>query len=78
MIGKVLKYMRKQKNTKQDVLAKRLGIERTTLSGYEIERRQPDFNVIEKIAEECDYEVFFINKYTGEKFRACDIERKDT
>ena len=77
MIGKVIKYMRMQKKAKQAVLARKLGIERTTLSGYETERRQPDFEVIEKIANECDYEIYFINKKTGEKFKCNDIKRKD-
>ncbi len=77
MIGKVIKYMRMQKKAKQAVLARKLGIERTTLSAYETERRQPDFEVIEKIANECDFEIYFINKNTGEKFKSNDIKRKD-
>ena len=77
MIGKVIKYMRMQKKAKQAVLARKLGIERTTLSAYETERRQPDFEVIEKIANECDFEIYFINKNTGEKFKSSDIKRKD-
>ena len=77
MIGKVIKYMRMQKKAKQAVLARKLGIERTTLSAYESERRQPDFEVIEKIANECDFEIYFINKNTGEKFKSNDIKRKD-
>lgn len=77
MIGKTLKYMRVQKNIKQEFLAKKLGIERTTLSGYETERRQPDFDVIEKIARACGFEIYFINDKTGEKFKCTDIERKD-
>ncbi len=48
MIGNALKYMRKEKNFKQEVIAKKLGIERSSLSSYESERRQSDFNTIEK------------------------------
>lgn len=78
MIWKTLKYMRFKKNAKQEFISKKIGIERSTLSSYETERRQPDFNIVEKIANECDYEIYFINKKTGEKFRCQDIKRKDT
>ena len=35
MIGKAIKFMRKEKKLSQEQLAKILDIERTTLSGYE-------------------------------------------
>lgn len=77
MIGKILKYMRKEKNFKQEVIAKKLGIERSSLSSYESERRQPDFNTIEKIANMCDFDIYFINNKTGEKLTSKEFIRKD-
>ncbi len=73
----VLKYMRTYRNLKQEVIAKSLEIERTTLSGYESGRRQPDFSTIEKIATECNFSIYFVNNVTGEKFQSRDFPRKE-
>lgn len=75
MIGKVLKYMRKQKNLSQEDLAKLLSVNQTTLSGWERGYREPTFETIEKIAKICGYNLFFENK--NEKFQTKNIERKE-
>lgn len=75
MIGNALKYMRKNKNYKQDTLAKLVGISQQNLSRYEKEQRIISFDLIEKIANECGYKIYFINE--KEKFEAKDLTRKD-
>lgn len=77
MIGKALKYMRKQKKLNQNDLIKLLNIGQSTLSDYENEKISIDFNTIEKIASICDYEIYFKNRVTSEKFQIKDLERKD-
>lgn len=77
MIGKALKYMRKNQNLKQDVLAKTIGISQQNLSRYENEQRIISFDTIEKIAETCGYEIYFIHSKTKEKFKVIDLKRKD-
>ena len=77
MIGKALKYMRKNKQLKQDILAKEIGISQQNLSRYENEQRIISFDTIEQIANKCDYEIFFINKKTKDKFQVNDLTRKD-
>ena len=77
MIGKALKYMRKTQNLKQDVLAKQLGISQQNLSRYENEQRIISFETIEQIANTCDYEIYFIQRKTKEKFKVEDLKRKD-
>ena len=76
MIGKILKYMRIQKKLSQNELAKLIKVERTTLSGYETERRDINFKLIETISEMCDYEIIFKNKITGEIINSKNISRK--
>lgn len=75
MIGKTLKYMRKQKKLSQVEIAKRLNIKQNTLSRYETETADITFEMIEKIANICGYQIFFEND--KEKIRAQDIFRKD-
>lgn len=77
MIGKILKYIRKQKGLNQKQLAQMLNIAQTTLSGYETKYSNPTFEVIEKIANNCDYEIVFRNKKTKEEITSKNIERKD-
>lgn len=75
MIGKAIKYMRNKKGLKQDQLAKLINTERTTLSGYETERRNIGFDLVEQIANNCGYKIYFDNGI--EKFQIKDLERKD-
>lgn len=75
MIGKVLKYMRNEKKLKQVDLAKRIGVGNSTVSQYETENRQATFDMIEKIANECGYQIYF--ESDDQRFCASDLRRKD-
>lgn len=77
MIGKMLRYMRLSKGFNQTELAKNLNIAQTTLSGYETHYSNPDFKMIEKIAELCGFEIIFRKSKTHEEFTLKSIERKD-
>lgn len=77
MIGKMLKYMRNYKNLKQSELAKELNIAQTTLSGYETHYSNPDFAMIERIADICGFEILFKNKETEHILKLSDLTRKD-
>ena len=76
MISKILKYMRMQKKLNQTELAKTLNIAQTTLSGYETKYSNPTFEIIEKIANCCDYEIVFRNRKTKEEITTENIQRK--
>lgn len=76
MIGKILKYMRIQKGLTQKEIADLIKVERTTLSGYETERRDASFKLIESIAQACDYDIIFKNNKTGEIINTKNISRK--
>ena len=67
MIGKILKTMRKNKKLNQKQLGSIIGVAQTTLSGYETGYSNPDFALIKKIADSCDYDIVFINRNTKEK-----------
>lgn len=59
MIGNLLRELRERKGLTQVELAEILNISQTTLSGYETNHSNPNFDMIEKIANECDYEIVF-------------------
>lgn len=77
MIGTVIRYMRKQKKYKQEVLGEMIKVKGNTITQYEKGQRNPTFETIEKIAELCDYSIYFKNNITGEEFTAKDLDRKD-
>ena len=77
VIDKILKTMRKKANISQKELAKKCNIANTTLSGYESGYREPTFATIEKIANECGYEIFFKNTKHGEILTSKNILRKE-
>lgn len=76
MIGKIIKYMRTQNNISQEKLSLMTNLGRTTISDYEREKTDINFENIERIAKLCDYEIIFRNKKTKEEFKSKDIERK--
>ena len=62
MIGKILKTMWRESNLTQEDLSKMTYIGRSTLSDYEREKTDINFENIEKIAEACNYDVLFVSK----------------
>lgn len=77
MIGKILKTMRRKNNLSQEQMSKRIGYARNTISQYETETIQPDFATIEKIANECGYEISFYNKKQDDLLTTENIDRKE-
>ena len=62
MIGKILKTMRRESNITQEELSKKTFIGRSTLSDYEREKTDINFENIEKIADICNYDICFIKR----------------
>ena len=78
MIGKILKTMRRENNLTQEDISKKAYIGRSTLSDYEREKTDINFENIEKIAEICNYEVLFVNKKDKNKsLSSKNINRKE-
>ncbi len=77
MIGNVLRYIRKKNNLKQEEISKIVGVARNTVSQYETETIQPTFEIIEKIANECGYKIYFESDDGKERFQSNDLNRKD-
>jgi transcriptional regulator with XRE-family HTH domain len=67
LLAKRLVELRNEKKLSQTELAKKLGIARTTLSGYELETREPDLKTIQKIASLFDVSVDYLIGITDEK-----------
>lgn len=77
-INMILKTIRHKKKLRQEDIAKIIGIQSNTYSDWERGRTQKiAFEDIEKIANICDYEIIFKNKYNEEIITSKNIERKE-
>ncbi len=66
-LGNILKNMRTlNTNLTQKDIGNKLSIADNTISSYERENSQPDFETIVKFAEICNFEIKIYNKNTKE------------
>lgn len=78
MVGKIIKTMRRENNMSQDELAKSVFLGRSTLSDYEREKTDINFEYLEKIANVCGYDILFVNKNDKNKvLTSKNIERNE-
>ena len=59
-LGMIIKNMRLSSKLSQLELAKQLALARTTISSYEINNSEPDFNTLLKICKICGYEFILL------------------
>ena len=78
MVGKIIRTMRRENNLSQEDLANKVFLGRTTLSDYEREKTDINFDSLEKIANVCGYDILFINQKDKNKILSSkNIERKE-
>jgi transcriptional regulator with XRE-family HTH domain len=75
MISDILKYLRKSKKLKQSEVASTANIAVSTISGYETNYSQPTFEMIEKIADICGYDIIFRDRKTEYEVTSKNIDR---
>lgn len=75
MISDILKYLRKSKKLKQSEVASIANIAVSTISGYETNYSQPTFEIIEKIADICGYDIIFRDRKTEYEVTSKNIDR---
>lgn len=56
----MLKYLRTRENMSQAELAEKLGVAKSTISMYEVGRREPDFETLEAIADLFNVDMNFL------------------
>ena len=75
MIGMIIRNIRNEANLSQVELGKMLSMRDTTISSYERENSQPDFETIMKIAKIGGYEIVFKNK-NGDIFTVEEMSKE--
>lgn len=75
MIGNRLKELRNDKGLLQKDLAEKLGLTQQTISLYESNKREPDYETLQKIANFFDVSTDFILCLTKERSPADKIKK---
>ena len=76
-IGNILKNMRNMNtNLTQREMGEKMSIADNTISSYERENSQPDFQTIVNYAEICDFEIKIYNKKTNKEISLEDMSKE--
>ncbi|OFV68910.1 helix-turn-helix domain-containing protein [Acetobacterium wieringae] len=75
MIGERLKNLRKNMGYTQDDLAEKLSISRSSLSLYEIDKRDPDSETFNKIADFFNVSLDYLNGRTDDPNPIRDVDQ---
>lgn len=76
-IGNILKNMRNiNTNFTQKEIGEKMSIADNTISSYERENSQPDFQTIVNYAEICDFEIKIYNKKTNREVPLEEISKE--
>ena len=76
MIGTILRNIRKIKGLTQKQIGKKLNLAENTISNYETEYSNPTFNIINKIATICDFEIQFVDKKKGKIYSIKELSKE--
>ena len=78
MVGKIIRTMRRENGLSKKELKNKLYLSITTLSDYERQKTDINFENLEKIANTCGYEILFVNKQDKKKILCSkNINRKE-
>lgn len=76
-IGQKIKTGRLSRNMTQADLAKALGVSPSAIGMWEQDRREPDFDTLEALADVFNVPMSYFVTEDGERFSADDITKKD-
>ena len=76
MIGTILRNIRKLKGLTQKQIGKKLNLAENTISNYETEYSNTTFNVINKIATICDFEIQFVDKKNSKIYSVKELSKE--
>jgi len=75
----VLKKLRSNRNITQSELADEIGVSKSTISMYETNHREPDFETLEKIADYFNVDVGYLleaDNYNPDAISPFDVQTK--
>ena len=76
MIGTILRNMRKIRGLTQDNISRELHLAENTISNYETEYSNPNFDTIYKFAKACNFDIEFVDKKNKQRYTIKEISKE--
>lgn len=76
MIGIILKNIRKIKGLTQKQVGTKLNLANNTISNYETQYSNPNFETIMKFIRVCDFDIKFIDKKTKREYSMIELSKE--
>ncbi len=76
MIGTILRNIRKIKGLTQDNIGRELHLAENTISNYETEHSNPNFDTIYNFISICDFDIKFVDKKTKKEYTIKDLSKE--
>lgn len=76
MIGTILRNIRKIRGLTQSNVGDELNLADNTISNYETEYSNPNFDTIYKFITVCDFEIEFIDKKSGKSYTIKELSKE--
>lgn len=75
MIGTILRNIRKIRGLTQSNVGNELNLADNTISNYETEYSNPNFDTIKKIIDVCNFEIKFIDKENNKVYSIEELSK---
>ena len=76
MIGTILRNIRKIRGLTQSNVGDELNLADNTISNYETEHSNPNFDTIKKIVNVCDFEIQFVDKKSKRVYSIKELSKE--
>ncbi|MGN1326698.1 MAG: helix-turn-helix domain-containing protein [Clostridia bacterium] len=76
MIGTILRNIRKIRGLTQSNVGDELNLADNTISNYETEYSNPNFDTIKKFIDVCDFEIQFVDKKNKKVYSIKDLSKE--
>ena len=76
MVGMILRNIRKLRGLTQDNIGKQLHLAENTISNYETEYSNPNFDTIYNFIKVCDFDIQFVDKTTQKVYNIKEISKE--
>lgn len=76
MIGTILRNIRKIRGLTQSNVGDKLNLADNTISNYETEYSNPNFDTIKKFIDVCDFEIQFVDKKNKKVYSIKELSKE--
>ena len=76
MIGTILRNIRKIRGLTQSNVGNELNLADNTISNYETEYSNPNFDTIQKFIKVCDFEIQFVDKKNKKVYTIDELSKE--